>query len=133
LPPVQLIDLAGARDARGNLTVLECGRQVPFAIQRVFLLHDLPADAVRGRHAHRRQHQFLVVTAGAMTITADGGQEPQRFRLDQPGLALHAPPLTWLEIRDPTPGAVLMVLCDAVYDPADYISDRAEFDRLTRA
>lgn len=129
-PMATLVPLHVRSDARGILAAMECGPHVPFAVRRVFVIAAMPAGASRGAHAHRAQHQFLVATSGAITITADDGRSRQTWRLDGPTHGLHAPPLTWLELTEPTAGASLMVLCDAPYDAADYIHDAAEFRRL---
>jgi hypothetical protein len=46
---------------------------------------------------------------------------------------LHIPPLTWVVFRALVPDAVVLVLASHLFDEADYIRDRAEFDALIRA
>ena len=130
---VMLVPLVLKSDPRGILAVMESGAHVPFPIKRVFVIAGMPGGIVRARHAHRAQHQFLVCTAGAVTVVSDDGREQKTWRLDGPSHGLYAPPLTWLEVSDAAPGTSLIVLCDAVYDAPDYIHDRAEFTRLAKA
>jgi UDP-2-acetamido-3-amino-2,3-dideoxy-glucuronate N-acetyltransferase len=119
-------------DMRGALTVAEIQQQVPFAIQRLYLVHDVPNREVRGEHAHRTLHQFLICAHGGLTVTADDGEHRQEFILDTPGRGLYLPPLTWSVQSQYSTDAVLLVLASAAYDPGDYVRDYAEFLRLLR-
>lgn len=129
----RIVPLTVKSDPRGSLLVMSCDEHVPFPIRRVFVIAGMPADAVRADHAHRTQNQFLVCTAGAISVEVDDGATVATHRLAAQGPGLHSPPLTWVTLRDPTPDCVLTVLCDGFYDAAEYISDRAEFRRLAGA
>lgn len=118
-------------DARGSLTVAELGSGLPFRPARFFLVHDVPAAASRGAHAHRRCCQFAVAVAGSLEIVCEDGRGRRGFRLDRPTEGLYLPPLTWAELGDFSAGAVLLVLASEPYEAADYVRDRAEFARLT--
>ena len=127
----RLIALQNIADPRrGPLCVAEAEREVPFAIRRIFYIYDLPAGIERGGHAHRAQHQFLIAMHGSLAVQAWSKNGAEDFLLDHPGQGLHAPPLTWLAIRALTPGAICLVLCSDRFDEADYIRNRAEFDRV---
>ena len=128
-----LIELPNRADARGALTFAQQGDHIPFPVKRFFALYDLAEGAHRGGHAHRQQHQFLLMLAGASTITLDDGGTRIPVRLDRPNLALYAPPMLWLDLNDFTPGAICMVLTSDVYAESDYIRDRNTFLELTKA
>ena len=129
----RLVDLQVVPDAaRGTLVVMEAGRQVPFEFSRVFMLCDVPRGALRGDHAHRKQHQFLVAASGAFSIELEDRGGTETYRLDRPMVAAHVPPLTWLKIRSEAPGSTCMVLASALFDEADYIRDRSAFDALIK-
>jgi UDP-2-acetamido-3-amino-2,3-dideoxy-glucuronate N-acetyltransferase len=130
---VRLHRLARHSDMRGDLCVLESGRDVPFAIKRQFFVHGVPSPEVRGQHAHRRCHQYLICVNGACSIVADDGRNREEFRLDQRHLGLYLPPLTWAVQYRYSPDAVLLVLASHRYDPKDYIRDYDAFVRLARA
>ena len=132
-PLYRLIELPERADARGALTFAQQGDQIPFAVKRFFALYQFAPGTHRGGHAHRQQHQFLVMLAGAATITVDDGKSRTPIRLDRPNLALHAPPMLWLDLEDFSSEAVCMVLTSDVYSETDYIRDRAEFLDLTKA
>jgi UDP-2-acetamido-3-amino-2,3-dideoxy-glucuronate N-acetyltransferase len=112
---------------RGNLSVAERGRDLPFDIRRYFLVYGVPSLQSRGEHAHRRCHQFLVAVAGSLHVIADDGVQQQEFVLDRPNLGLYLPPMVWgIQHRHSADG-VLLVLASETYDPADYIRDHREF------
>ena len=122
-----LTELPLAVDPRGKLVFMEAGEQVPFAIRRVFFLHDLTPGHERGNHAHRSCHEFLVVVAGAVTVELDSGHHRWRQFLTERNKAVHVPPMTWIALRDFDASTVCMVLASERYDPTDYIRDYQEF------
>jgi len=44
----KIIDLPKIQDPRGNLTFIEGGSHIPFDIQRVYYLYDVPGGAALG-------------------------------------------------------------------------------------
>jgi len=119
-------------DPRGLLSFAEVARHVPFAVKRYFLVFQVPSEELRGEHAHRAQHQFLVCVHGRCAIVADDGIHRQEFILDAPNLAIYLPPMTWAVQYNYSRDAVLLALCSGEYDAADYIRDYAEFLALKR-
>jgi UDP-2-acetamido-3-amino-2,3-dideoxy-glucuronate N-acetyltransferase len=122
--------LGQARDARGSLAVADFGADVPFVPRRCFVVYDVPGAEVRGEHAHRRCHQFLVCIRGACSLVVDDGRERAQMRLDSPALGVYVPPMVWAEQHGYTPDAMLLVLASDPYDPADYIRRYDEFVAL---
>jgi UDP-2-acetamido-3-amino-2,3-dideoxy-glucuronate N-acetyltransferase len=114
-------------DLRGQLSVGEFEKDVPFASMRYFLVFGVPSAKVRGEHAHRVCHQFLICVHGACAVLADDGTCRQEFRLDHPRLGLHLPPLVWGVQYKFSSDAVLLVFASHLYDPNDYIRDYDEF------
>lgn len=115
-------------DMRGRLTVGNLGGvEIPFVPQRYFLVYAVPNAEVRGEHAHRVCHQFLVCTHGACSVVMDDGFANEEVRLDAPTLGLHLPPMTWGIQYKYTPDAVLLVFASHPYDPDDYIRDYPSF------
>jgi acetyltransferase-like isoleucine patch superfamily enzyme/dTDP-4-dehydrorhamnose 3,5-epimerase-like enzyme len=124
---VEVIQLPTFEDMRGMLSVGEVGAQLPFRPQRWFLVYDVPSKEVRGEHAHKTLHQFLVCTHGRCSVMADDGQNRAEFVLDRPGIGVYIPPMVWAAQYLYSPDAVLLVLASAAYDSADYIRDYDEF------
>jgi UDP-2-acetamido-3-amino-2,3-dideoxy-glucuronate N-acetyltransferase len=120
-------------DMRGALTVAEVHTNIPFEVQRLFLVYDVRNREIRGEHAHRRLHQFLMCVKGSCSVVADDGSNSMEFRLESPTQGLYLPPMTWTVQYKHSTDAALLVLASAPYDPADYIRDYAEFLHLVRA
>ena len=130
---VRLHVLREVKDARGDLCVAEVGADLPFAVQRSFLIYNVPSAELRGAHAHHRCHQFLMAVKGSIHVTADDGARREEFVLDRPNLGLHLPPMVWGVQHRYSADAVLLVLASDRYDAADYIRDYAEFTLLAHA
>lgn len=110
-------------DLRGNLTVGEFERDVPFVPQRWFMVFGVPSREVRGEHAHHECHQFLVCVRGSCAVVADDGRQRVEVVLDAPHRGLYLPPMTWGIQYKYAPDAVLLVFASHAYDAADYIRD----------
>ncbi len=116
-------------DLRGNLTVGEFDRQIPFKPMRYFMVFGVPNQEIRGEHAHRECHQFLVCVRGRCSVVADDGTRRVEVTLDTPSRGLHLPPMTWGIQYKYSADALLLVFASHHYDPADYIRDYADFLR----
>jgi uncharacterized RmlC-like cupin family protein len=123
----RLISLRTVDDPRGSLTIAEGERDIPFAIERVYHLHGVPAGGRRGGHAHRRLEQVLIAVAGALDVVLDDGAEQRRVRLDDPRTCLYVPPGIWRQMESFAGGTVCVVLASMAYDDADYERDYEEF------
>lgn len=126
----RLIPLTRAEDMRGSLAVSEMGSGLPFAPQRVFVVYGVPSTEVRGEHAHRVCHQFLVCVNGSVRVLVDDGVDRAQVTLSDPGLGLYVPPMLWGTQYGYSADAVLVVLASLPYDPGDYIREYDEFVRL---
>jgi dTDP-4-dehydrorhamnose 3,5-epimerase-like enzyme len=124
----KVIDLSEIVDSRGSLIVGEVGRQLPFQVNRVFMVSQVPTGEPRGIHAHKECHQFLVCVSGSLKAMVDDGNTREIVELSSPNLGLHMPPLTWGCQYDYSEDAVLLVLASHGYDPEDYIHDYDEFE-----
>jgi UDP-2-acetamido-3-amino-2,3-dideoxy-glucuronate N-acetyltransferase len=116
-------------DLRGFLTAAE---NLPFAVQRFFVVFDVPSREVRGEHAHRTCHQFLVCVHGECRVIADDGRVREEIVLDSPSIGLHLAPMVWATQYRYSSDAVLLVLASDVYQSEDYIRDYSEFCALKR-
>lgn len=115
-------------DLRGKLTVCEMPNEhVPFTPQRWFLIYDVPSREIRGEHAHRVCHQFLVCVSGEVHVALDDGRNRAEVLLDEPTAGLYVPPYVWASQYRYDEGTVLLVLASHPYDSADYIREYDEF------
>ena len=119
-------------DLRGSLTFGEAQRHVPFEVKRYFLVYGVSSQQIRGEHAHRTLHQFLICVHGSCHVVADDGSTRQEFVLDQPFIGLHLQPMTWGVQYKYSNDAVLLVLASDSYSGADYIRDYDEYLALRK-
>ncbi|MGY0233490.1 WxcM-like domain-containing protein [Longispora urticae] len=124
---VTLHHLDHVKDLRGDLSVGEFDRDIPFVPQRYFIVFDVPSEKTRGQHAHKECHQFLICVQGQCSVVADDGTSRQEFLLDSPATGLYLPPMVWGTQYKYSPDATLLVFASHTYDPDDYIRDHAEF------
>jgi dTDP-4-dehydrorhamnose 3,5-epimerase-like enzyme len=120
------------RDPNGVLTVFEGpsgAARVPFPIARAFTVFANKGD-VRGEHAHYRCTQLLVCLSGAILVTTFDGTNTEEVVLEDSGEGILIPPRTWAAQEYQKDNSVMMVLCDRVYEPEDYIRDRQAFINL---
>lgn len=123
----KIIDIPKIEDRRGNLSVVEEFKNVPFHIARAYWLYDVPAGAMRGGHAHKRLKQLLIALSGSFTVTLDDGHEKRKIQLNRPYQGLLIETGIWRTIDDFSSGAVCLVLASELYDESDYIYDYDEF------
>jgi acetyltransferase-like isoleucine patch superfamily enzyme len=120
------------RDLRGSLVAREIGNDVPFPVERCFVVFDVPTKEVRGEHAHRRCQQFLVALRGSIHVLCDDGHDRQEFVLDSPDMGLYMPAMIWGTQYQYTADSVLLVMASHHYDAADYIREYETFLGLVR-
>ena len=123
LADCRIIDLPKISDPRGNLTFIEANGHVPFAIQRVYYLYDVPGGAERGGHAHKALHQLIVAMSGSFDVILDEGAEKKRFHLNRSYYGLYVCPMIWRELDNFSSGSVCLVLASNRYDESDYYRD----------
>lgn len=115
-----LVKFEAHGDARGTLTVAECGddtpfRGVPFEVKRVFWITN--ARAQRGGHSHKRCRQVLVALSGACRVTTNTVTR----QLYDPQYGLYVPVDVDVTLDDFAPGTVILVLCSEHYDAEDAV------------
>ena len=118
------------RDLRGDLSVGEFGRNVPFEAKRFFLVYDVPSAETRGEHAHRVCEQFLICVSGYVAVVVDDGLQREEVELNAPNIGLYIPPKVWGVQYKYSPNAVLLVFASHYYDESDYIRDYDDFIHL---
>lgn len=132
LSDCKIIDLPKIQDPRGNLTFIEGREHIPFDIQRVFYLYDVPGGADRGAHAHKQLQQFIVAMSGSFDVILDDGYEQKRFHLNRSYYGLYVCPMMWGYLDNFSSGAVTLVLASRPYDESDYYRDYDEFSRAIK-
>jgi hypothetical protein len=125
----KIVNLPKIQDPRGNLTFIEGGHHIPFDIQRVYYLYDVPGGAERGGHAHKGLHQLIIAMSGSFDVVLDDGKNKKRMHLCRSYYGLYVCPMIWRELDNFSSGSVCMVLASNRYDESDYYREYSEFVR----
>ena len=122
-----IINLPKVEDARGNLTVAEQFKDVPFEIKRAYWVYDVPGGESRGGHAHKRLKQLVIALSGSFHVTLDNGHQRETYLMNHPWQGLLIETGTWRTLDDFSSGAVCLVLASELYEEEDYIYDYDDF------
>ena len=123
----KIIELPKRLDHRGNLTVAEEMKDIPFNISRVYWVYDVPGGENRGGHSHKHCREFIIAANGSFTVTLDNGTEKESFLLNHPYQGLLVNTDTWRTLEDFSSGAVCLVLAEDPFDEDDYIREYDEY------
>lgn len=123
----RIIELSRHRDPRGNLSVIESGKEIPFDIKRVYYVYDVPAGEARGGHAHKALTEMIIAVSGSFIVNLFDGNEQCSFLLNKPYQGLLIEPGIWRTLDEFSSGAVSLVVASDFFDEEDYIYDYKEF------
>ena len=116
-------------DRKGNISVVENNKDIPFEVHRTYYLYDVPGGESRGAHAHKELSQLIVAASGSFTVTLDDGNVKRTFLLNRPYQGLYVVPGIWRTLDDFSSGSVCLVLASHGYDENDYIRNYEEFKK----
>lgn len=122
-----VIELPRISNRQGNITPIHEFQNIPFKIERVFYLYDIPGGESRGAHAHKECHQFLIAASGSFEIVLDDGKNKRTVVLNRPYFGLHIPPGIWAAEQSFSSGSICLVLTSHKYDEKDYIRDYEDY------
>ncbi len=123
----RIIELPKVIDARGNLTVTENMKSIPFNIKRVYWVYDVPGGECRGGHAHKDCLEILVAISGSFNVTLDDGTNKTTYLLNHPYQGLFIDKSIWRTLDDFSSGAVCLVLASEYFEEEDYIREYDKF------
>lgn len=129
----RIIELPRINDARGNLTFIEGCAHVPFGIERVYYLYDVPGGASRAGHAHKQLEQLIIAMSGSFDVKLDDGFNQRTFHLNRSYYGLYVSPMVWREIDNFSSGSVCLVLASRLFEEADYYRDYEVFVGAARS
>jgi hypothetical protein len=128
----KLFDLPKISERKGAITPIYGGDHVPFEIQRVYYLYDVPGGESRGGHAHVHLQQLIISVMGAFDVVLDDGIERKRIHLDRAYHGLYVPKMIWRELENFSSGGICLVLASLPYDETDYIRNYQTFVQLAK-
>jgi len=120
---VKIIDLPKYEDPRGNLTFFEEDNHIPFKIERVYWIYDVPGGQIRGGHAFKEQKEFIIALSGSFDVVVDSGSEKKVFSLNRSYYGLYIPAGLWRQMENFSTNSLAMVVSSTTFSELDYIRD----------
>lgn len=124
---VKTISLPIMVDPRGNLSIIEQQKHIPFSIKRVHWIYDVPGGVNRGGHAYFETEEFIVALSGSFNVMVDDGNEKKSFQLNRSYFGLYVPKGMWRTMTNFSTNSLALVLSSTEYYEKDYISDYEEY------
>jgi hypothetical protein len=121
------VELPKIHDPRGNLTFLESGRHVPFAIRRAYWIYGVPGGEKRGGHAYRELHELIIALSGSFEVRLDDGARQKSHVLSRGYVGLYVPNMIWRGLESFSTNAVCLIIASRRYEETDYIRDHDVF------
>ena len=123
----RIIDLPKILDRRGNLSIIEEMKNIPFEIKRSFWIYDVPGGETRGGHAYKETQEFIVALSGSFDVVIDDGKIKQTFSLNRSYYGLYVPQMMWRQMINFSTNSLALIVASTEYDANDYIRDYSEF------
>ena len=128
----KIIKLTKHFDPRGNLSVIEELKDIPFKIERTYWIYDVPGGEVRGGHAYKENQEFIVALSGSFDVVLDNGKEKYTFSLNRSYNGLYVPKGYWRKMENFSTNSLALVLSSTKYDADDYIRDYRDFLKFSK-
>lgn len=129
---IRIIELPKLLDRRGNLSIVEELKNVPFKIERVYWIYDVPGGEIRGGHAYKENEEFIIALSGSFDVALDEGYGEKKYPLNRSYYGVYVPKGVWRRMENFSTNSLALVLSSTLYDPDDYIFDYEEFLKLKR-
>ena len=126
----KIIDLPKILDKRGNLSIIEEFKNIPFKIKRTYWIYDVPGGEARGGHAYRDNKEFIVALSGSFDVVLDDGREKKTFHMNRSYYGLYVPKGLWREMNNFSTNSLALILASTPYNTDDYIYDYLEFKKM---
>lgn len=123
----KIIELARHFDPRGNLSVIEEFKDIPFKIERTYWIYDVPGGEARGGHAYRENEEFIVALSGSFDVVLDDGVEKKTYSLNRSYYGLYVPKRIWRVMDNFSTNSLALILASTKFNMDDYIRDYNEF------
>ena len=121
--PARIIDLPKIADKRGNLSIIEELKDIPFEIKRCFWIYDVPGGETRGGHAYRTTQEFIVALSGSFDVVIDDGKTKQTFSLNRSYYGLYVPKMMWRQMQNFSTNSLALIVTNTEFNLDDYIYD----------
>jgi hypothetical protein len=125
-----ILPLSKIHNRAGNITVVEGQKNIPFKVQRIYYLYDIPGGEDRGGHAHLELTQLIVAASGSFDVLLDDGVNKKIVTLNRPDYGLLVVPGIWRELMEFSSGGICLVLASHKYMETDYLRKYNDFKTL---
>ncbi len=129
---VQLIKLPKITDFRGNLSFFEDNSQIPFEINRVYWIYDVPGGEMRGGHAYCQNEEFIIALSGSFDVVISDGKQSKVYHLNRSYKGIYIPKMCWRELENFSTNSVAFIAASTLYDETDYIRDYDEYKKMVK-
>ena len=123
----RIIEFPKIEDFRGNLSFLEIEKHIPYSIERVYWIYDVPGGQSRGGHAFKDQEEFIIAISGSITLTLDYGYGKEYFDMKRSYYGLYIPAGIWRQMDNFSTNSLALIISSTKYSELDYIRDYDEY------
>lgn len=127
---IEIINLPRILDDRGNLSVLQQTKEVPFEIQRVYWIYDVPGGEIRGSHAFKNTSEIIVALSGSYDVVLHDGNKEFRYQLNRSYYGLYVPKMIWRRLENFSTNSLALVIADKTFNQEEYIRDFEAFIQI---
>jgi hypothetical protein len=128
----KIVNLKKILDPRGNLSIIESGKEINFSIQRAYWIYDVPGGEIRGGHAYKSLFEFIVALSGSFDVVLNDGEKEERYHLNRSYYGLYIPKMYWRHMENFSTNSVAFIVADQIYDEGDYIRDFEIFRQMKK-
>lgn len=129
---VRIINLPKIEDPRGNLSIIEEEKHIPFKIKRTYWIYDVPGGQSRGGHAFKEQQELIVALSGSFDVVVDDGKTKQTYSLNRSYYGLYIPAGLWRQMQNFSTNSLALVMSSTHYNEMDYVRDYQKFEKNRR-
>lgn len=119
----KILLLPKIEDPRGNLSIIEQFKQIPFEIKRAYWIYDVPGGMDRGGHAYKENKEFIVALSGSFDVVLHDSVNEKKFTLNRSYFGLYVPKGMWRTMTNFSTNSLALVLSSTDFNENDYILD----------
>jgi hypothetical protein len=124
---VRIINLPKIFDERGNLSFIEENKHIPFSVERMYWIYDVPGGEVRGGHSYYENQELIIALSGSFDIVLHDGAKETRFSLNRSYSGLFVPKGIWRHMENFSTNALGLIIASTSYNADDYQRNFDEF------
>ena len=126
----KIINLPKIFDPRGNLSFFENNNQIPFDIKRTYWVYDVPGGEIRGGHAFKNSHEFIIALSGSFDVILNDGKKEFKYNLNRSYYGLYVPNMFWRSLENFSTNSLALITSSISFDDSDYIRNFEDFKKM---